>query len=331
MSSTIKDIAKKAGVGVTTVSRALNDKSEIRQGTKDKILKIADELGYKPNSLAKSLVTRKTNSIGVLIPDTMDAFFSEMVQGIADECLDSGYSIVLSHTQGNANKELEYLRLMQEKRVEGMLIYPLQEDDRYIDELKNITIPYVFLNRHTNELECDYVMNDNIYGAYLAVDHLVKRGHKKITYICAKPHSSSGLERIEGCKKAIRENKMPSSSLNVITCKPRIESCYNRVREHLLERKDVTAIFAWDDKLAIGARKAIFEAGRRIPQDVALVGFNDIEISKYLFPPLTTIRLATAQIGETAAVILFNKLKSGEDNQKRQIVIKPELIRREST
>ncbi len=331
MAITIKDVAKKAGVGITTVSRALNDKSEIRQGTKDLILKVCKELGYKPNRLAKSLVTRKSNTIGVLIPDSMDAFFSEMVQGIADECLENGYSIVLSHTQSCADKELEYIRLLQEKRMDGMLIYPVQEDDRYIKELKNSTIPFVLLNRYTEALDCDYVINDSVHGAYLAVDHLIQKGHKLITYLCAKPATSTAKERILGCKKAITENGLEISCLKIVTCKPTIESSYINMKKLIMEKQKTSAVFVWDDKLAIGVRKAIFEAGFKIPKDVSLVGYNDIEIAKYLSPPLTTIRQATYQIGETAARILLDTLNSDCVKTSKQIILKPELIVREST
>ena len=331
MAITIKDVAKKAGVGVTTVSRALNSKSEIRQETKDLILKVCKELGYKPNRLAKSLVTRKSNTIGVLIPDSMDAFFSEMVQGIADECLESGYSIVLTNTQGSADKELEYIRLLLEKRMDGMLIYPVQEDDRYIEELKNSTIPFVLLNRHTEALDCDYVINDSVHGAYLAVDHMIQKGHKQIIYLCAKPATSTGKERIFGCKKAIHENGLAENSLKVLTCKPTIESAYILMKKLLMAKQHTSATFVWDDKLAIGVRKAIFEAGLKIPEDMVLVGYNDIEIAKYLFPPLTTIRQSTYQIGETAARILLDRLDSDKTETPKQIILKPELVVREST
>ena len=331
MSVTIKDVAKKAGVGITTVSRAMNDKSEILEETKKNILKIADELGYRPNSLAKSLVTRKSKTIGVLIPDSMYSFFSDMVQGIADENLLRGYSIVLSHSQGDADRELEYIRILEERRVDGMLIYPVQEDDRYIGELKKSSIPFVFLNRHTNELECDFVINDNFHGAYLAVDYLIKKGHSEITYLCAKQASSTGRERIEGCQEAFKRNDLNLTSLNIKNCKPNIESCYNHVKNHLIENKKITAIFVWDDKLAIGAYKAVFEAGLRIPEDIAIIGYNDIETSKYLSPPLTTIRQATHQIGETAAKILLDKLESDHFDDIKREIFKPELVIRESS
>lgn len=331
MRVTIKDIARMAGVSAVTVSRAINNKPDIGNETKNRILNIAKELGYTPDSLAKSLVTRITNTIGILVPDTLDPFYPEVIQGIADECRQRGFSIILCHTQRSPDRELEYIRLLKGMRVEGMLLYPVQEDDRYIQVLKNMPIPYVLLNRHTDALECDYVMNDNVYGAYLAVSHLIHRGHRQITYICAKPGVSSGRERIKGARKAMKENGLPSTSFAIVPCLPTIDSCYTVVKKLLSNGEKPTALFIWDDLLAIGAIKVIFEAGLRIPQDIALVGYNDIEIAKHLFPALTTIHHACYEIGEKAARILIDRIVSGTNSEVRRIILQPELVIRETT
>ena len=193
MAFTMKDIANKAGVSVVTVSRALNNKPDINRETRDLIIKIAHELNYTPNGLAKSLVTRKTKTIGIVIPN-LDIFYAEVVDGFTNTSRERGYSNILCNSHENADKELELIQLLREKRVEGMLIYPLQEDDRYIEELRHSPIPFVFLNRHTDALKCDYVINDNIYGAFSAINHLIQRGYRKIAYICGKPTASSGRE-----------------------------------------------------------------------------------------------------------------------------------------
>ena len=187
------------------------------------------------------------------------------------------------------------------------------------------------VGRHTDALNCDYVINDNVYGAFLAVNHLIEKGHKTIVYVCAKPTASSGMERIEGCKKAMIENGLPLDSLKVVTCKSNIDSCYNVVRNILLTNNNLSAMFVWDDKLAIGAIRAIFEAGLRIPEDIALVGYNDTEIARHFFPPLTTIRHASYEIGKIVADIVLKKLVSEENVETKQIVLKPELVERKTT
>ena len=331
MSATMKDIARKAGVSVITVSRALNDRPDISRETKNRILKIARELHYMPDHLARSLVTRKTKTIGVLVPDNVDPFYAAVVQGIGDECRERGYGIFLWNTHDSANDELEYLRQARQKRADGMLIYPVQADTRYIEELKNTPVPFVFLNRHTEALDFDYVINDNVHGAYMAVKHLIDKGHRRITYVCAKPTASSGQERMYGCRKAVEEAGLPPNALEVVVCDETIESCYWVVSQLISKKDRPTAMFLWDDRLAIGAIKAILEAGMHIPADIAIVGYDDIEISAYLYPPLTTVRQPTHQIGETAARILLDKLESETGSELRRIVLKPELIARQTT
>jgi LacI family transcriptional regulator len=331
MTATMKDIAKKAKVSVNTVSRALNDRHDINVETKNRILKIARDLNYSTDQLARGLVTRKTRTIGVLVPDNVDSFYAAVVQGVGDECRERGYGIFLWNTLDSAEKELEYLRQAREKRADGILLYPVQADNRYLDELKRSSVPIVFLNRHTDDPFFDHVMNDNVHGAYLAVHHLVKQGHTKIAYVCAKPNASTGQERIAGCRMAIKEAGLPPDSLNLLFCEESIESSYRLVKDLVAREKPPSALFMWDDRLAVSAIKAIREAGLSIPEDVAVVGYDDIEIAAYLYPPLTTVRQPSHQIGETAARILLNKLESKTPPPTQKVVLKPELVIRETT
>jgi len=327
----MKDIARKAKVSVITVSRALNNRPDINRETKNRILKIAHDLNYTADQLARGLVTRKTKTIGVLVPDNVDSFYAAVVQGIGDECRERGYGIFLWNTLDSAEKELEYLRQAREKRTDGILLYPVQADLRYLEELKRSAAPVVFLNRHTDDPSFDHVMNDNVHGAYLAANHLIQKGHTKITYICAKPNASTGQERIAGCRMAIKEAGYPPEALDLLFCEESIESSYRLVKELLARQNPPSALFMWDDRLAVSAIKAIREAGLRIPNDVAVVGYDDIEIAAYLYPPLTTVRQTSHQIGETAARILLNKLESETSPGPQKIVLKPELVIRETT
>jgi len=327
----MKDLAEKAGVSVVNVSRALNDKPDISPRTKEMIKRLARESNYSPDALARSLVTKKTKTIGIIVPSSTDAFYAEVIGGISQESGNRGYSVILSTSHDSADEELVQMKMLFEKRVDGLLVYPTQEDDRYIEVLRNSPIPYVFLNRHVDQLNCDYVINDNVYGTYAAVDHLLKNGYRNITYICAKPGASSGRERIQGCRQAFNENGIDEKLLDIVTCDETIECCYDFVLEALRSKRKMDAIFAWDDRLAIGVVKALLESGVRIPQDIAVVGYDDIEISAYLYPPLTTVQQPTFQIGERATRILLDKLESGSDTDVLQIVLKPKLIVRGTT
>ncbi|UCH11054.1 MAG: substrate-binding domain-containing protein, partial [Fidelibacterota bacterium] len=228
--------------------------------------------------------------------------------------------------------ELQLFRLLRAKRVDGMLIYPAQEDDRYIDELCHISIPFVFLNRHTDALQSDYVINDNIHGTCSAVSELIQRGYKQITYVCAKPMASSGKERIKGCRKAVKQHGLPAENLTILTCEETIPSCYDLVKRTIRDTTHhMDALFLWDDKLAIGAIKALLEEGIQIPEEVAVVGYDDIEIAEFMYPSLTTVRQPTYQIGQTATRILLDKLESKEELDLQQVILKPELIVRDTT
>jgi LacI family transcriptional regulator len=331
MQVTMKDIAREANVSVVTVSRALNDKPDISKETKDHILNIAEKLNYTPNILAQSLVTRDTKTIGIIIPSARDPFYNLVIDGISHETRIRGYGMFLCNSQGNPNEELELINLLHGKRVNGMIINPLQEDNRYIDELKKSPIPFIFINRHSEEIQCDYVMNDNHYGSYLAIDHLIKTGRRKIVYLCVSPTVSSGQERIDGCKEALKDNNLPDSTLCVITCDKTIQSCYMLVKKLIADNFEMDAIYVWDDGMAVGARRALFESNIKIPEEIALVGYDDIEVSEYLYPPLTTIRQPTFQIGQIAAKILIDRFENGHKNDFKHIIMKPELVIRNTT
>ncbi len=330
MSATMKDIARLAGVSIVTVSRALNNKEDIHTETKKRILRIARELNYTGNDLAKSLVTQKTGIIGVLVINTADTFYASIIQGINDRCFGQGYSMMLCSTNENADKELEYINLMRKKQVEGLLLYPLQQDFRYLDTLSNIGLPFVLMNRHAETLDSHYVTNDNVAGTYAATRYLIQQGHHKIMYICAKPEASSGKERIAGCQKAVEEAGLSSDALIIRYCEETIDGCYRLVQGEIEKELEATAVFVWDDRMALGAMKAIYETGLRIPEDIAVVGYDDIETAEYFIPPLTTVRQPTFQIGEIAADILLEHLTSDIYEDTQHVVLKPELVIRES-
>jgi len=327
----MKDIASEANISVVTVSRALNNKPDISKKTKEDVLRIARNLDYTPNVLAQSLVTKDTKTVGIIIPNARDPFYASVIDGISNETRNRGYGIFLCNSHEDPDEELELIKLLRSKWVNGMLIYPLQEDSRYINELQNNQTPFVFLNRHSEKIKSDYVINDNYQGSFLVIDHLIKKGYKNIVYVCAKPTASSGQERIEGCKGALRKHGFEESAMKVLTCDESIECCYNLVLNLLSDNVDIDAMYIWDDRLAIGASRALFESNIKIPEDIALVGYDDIEVAEFLYPPLTTVRQPTFQIGQLAARILIDKFESGNDDKLQQIVLKPELIVRATT
>lgn len=332
MSTTMKDIAREAGVSINTVSRALNGKPDVNEDTKKGILEIADRLNYVPNFLAKGLVTKNTRTIGVIVSDNANPFFARMIKGIEDYARSRGYNIILCNTDERYEKEEEAVRLLREKRVDGLVITltPAQKKRTDILELKRSGVPFVLLNRHMDDIITDYVINDNVYGAYLAVTHLVKSGYKRIGYISGPPQISSVRERLEGYKKALFENNIEFDNSLVKESNLKMENGYRLMKEFLELKNRPTAVFTYSDLLAIGALKALKEAKLQVPKDIALVGYDDIEFSGLLEVPLTTVHQPRYRIGEEGVKILINRIEGKDSEGLYQVVLKPELVIRES-
>lgn len=332
MSVTIKDIAKQASVSINTVSRALNGKPDVNEETKKRIIEIAKRLNYVPNFLAKGLVTKNTKTIGVIISDNSNPFFAKIIKGIEDFARSEGYSIILCNTDEEYEKEEDAIYLLQQKQVDGFLITLTSTQKERIDvlKLKRAEIPFVLLNRHMDNIMTDYVINDNIYGAYIAINHLVKLGYKRIGYISGPPQISSVRERLEGYRKALFENNIEFDNSLIKESNLKMEDGTILMRE-LLELENLpTAVFTYSDFLAIGVLKAIKEAELKIPEDIALVGYDDIEFSAFLEVPLTTVHQPRYRIGEKGARILINRIEGKGSKDLQQIILKPELVIRKS-
>ncbi len=332
MSVTIKDIAAEAGVSAITVSRALNDKPDIKAETKQRILQIARRRGYVPNELAKSLVTRRTNVIAILMPGVSDLLTAEKLDAIHAVCFSAGYTTLFCNTQNSAEAELEFLRQIRSKRVDGLLMFPLQKGEAYITELQKLTVPFIFLNRFSSALDCDYVKNDNVHGSYIAMQHLLQQGYRSIVYLCARPQTTTGRERITGSRKAVRDFGLTEATLTITHVDDSVEHCYQLTLQAIQNKTLPRAFAVWNDTLALGVRKALLENGITIPRDVAVIGYDDLVFSEYLFPPLTTVKQQNYELGEIAAKILIDKIeKKAVPLEKRQIELKPQLVLRQST
>ena len=329
---TIKDIAKLANVSNSTVSRVINDYPYINEKTKKKVLKVISKTNYKPNALARSLVTKKSGMIGVIVWDLASPFFSEIVKEIGSECREKNYQPIFCSTDENDKIQAEYIELLLQRNIEGFIIATAYLRDPQIEKLVLRGYPpVVLIDRRLQTELASYVTVDNVEGAYIATKHLIDHGHKRIACVTGPNNSSSGLERLEGYKKALAESNIPIDQ-NLIIPGNFLRADGYRAAEIILSLKEKkpTAIFCSNDFMALGMLEFFGKQGTRVPQDIALVGVDDITISSLNFVQLSTISTNKIDIVKNAIKILIKKISNPDDDTHYGIKIKPKLIIRNS-
>lgn len=332
MPVTIKDIARKANVSITTVSLILNNKDKnISEETREKVKRIVKELNYRPNVLAQSLITNKSMTIGLLVPDITNPFFSETARGIEDILDDNNYNVFLCNTYNDINKEIKYIDAFSKRRTDGIIISSVNAVDKsYYEYLNSLNIPFIILDRHNYDIKYkNCVIIDDYRGGYLAAKHLLELNHRKIGCI----NESRGLfninERLRGYKAALKEYGIEFYENITAAGDLTIEGGYKAALK-LFESSGVTAVFACNDLMAIGVYDAAKELHIKIPDDISVVGFDDINFSRHLNPGLTTIKQPIYEIGKAAAADLIYFIKHGKINEDIKI-LEVSLQIREST
>jgi LacI family transcriptional regulator len=331
---TIKDIARMANVSHTTVSRALNNKSRIKNETKEKILSIAEKLNYRPDFIARSLVMRRTKTLGLVITTIANPFYTELAQGIETTAIILGYNIILCSTNYDLSSEKKFIDMLRSKGVDGIIFTSAHMGDPNILELVEEGFPIILVNRRTYhpmvKEKVDYVGVDNNLGGFLAIEHLIKLGHKRIGVIGGSSESSVGFERLEGGKKALA-----TYGLNVIG-DYFLEgdflkgSGYHGGKKFLKMSEPPTGVFATNDYMALGTYQAIVEEGIKIPEEIALIGFNDIEFTSMKGIELTTIGQKKYEMGALAVKTLVERVEGGKTGSPKEIILEPELIIRKT-
>jgi len=330
MKITIKDIARIAKVSHTTVSRALNNKSRIHPQTKEKILSIARELNYQPNFFARSLVTKRTKILGLVITTIANPFYTELAQGIETTARSLGYNIILCSTDYELSNEKQNIDMLRSKGVDGIIFTSAHIGDPNIIELAEEGFPMILVNRRTYHPtvreKVDYVGVDNIFGGFLAVEHLIRLGHERIGIIGGSSESSVGFERLEGGKKALETYGLEAREDYFLEGDFLKESGYQGGKRFLRMDKPPTAIFATNDYMALGTYQAIVEEGVRIPEEIALVGFNDIEFTSMRGIDLTTVGQKKYEMGALAVKKLVERIKGEGTESSKEVILEPELI-----
>jgi LacI family transcriptional regulator len=334
MSSIMKDIAKRCGVSITTVSRALRGSDEISKDTKKRILEVAKELDYTTNIPARVLAGGRSNTIGLIVADNSNPFFAKLILGIEDIAKKNNFGVILYNTNEDPELEMHGHRMLNEKRVDGLLITSMRTGKEPLISLQKKGIPFVLLNRYIEDLETDWVRSDNVHGAYNITSLLCSLGHKRILHITGGEEISSVKERITGYKNALSEHNIEFNPDLIYRCNLKLEGGYQCTKCAISDLKPLpTAIFAYSDVIAVGVMKTLSENHLKIPDDIALVGYDNIEYSEFLEPSLTTVDQFAFEIGQKGMEILIEKICYPEDRtwEKRQIIIKPEIQIRESS
>ena len=322
---TIKELARIAGTSVSTVSKALNDSHEISEEVKKQIRELARRYHYRPNQIARSLRSQKSRTIGMLIPDNANLYYAGLLKGAEDAARANGYTIVIGNTDENEQLEKEQLGMMLGLQVAGLLATPVTEKN-----YDHIDIPFVFLSRcrlDEKSKRYHYAINDDFKGAYLAAEHLIRQGKKNLFFISGPARISIAEQRTAGFRKALETYGLEFKEENVLYDNIAMEQGYEAFQTIVRENDPPFGVFCSSDNLAIGVLAAAREKGFRIPEDLGLVGYDDIETLKYLDFPLTTIGQAITQIGAQGAKILTGILsEKAKYDLVNQVVFEPKLI-----
>lgn len=327
--SKIHDVAKLANVSIATVSRVLNESGhKVSSETAEKVRQAVKELDYRPNALARALQMKKTMTIGVIIPDISNHYYAEIVRGIQSVADRTGYNIILQNTDRNQDQIVKSIYLLREKIVDG-IIFSGGTIHGYepLSALKELRDRVVVIGRH--DVNFPAIMVDNIAGATIAVEHLIEKGHRRIGLIGWSEHSTTAKDRLSGYKSALAQNSCPFEPALIRQGNLSPESGYKEAKILLSQDKPPTAIFAGNDQMAFGVIYAAIEMGLRVPEDLAVIGFDNIPLSSFFVPPLSTIQVPMFTLGAESMETLVS-LMAGEDVPRIKLH-KTNLVVRQST
>lgn len=330
--TTIKDIAKAAGVSTATVSMILNKKDKnISQPTRDKVLKIAKDINYIPNSMARSLVTSQTKTLGLILPDIVNPFFPEIARGAEDRARESGYSIIICNTDDNVDQENKYIQMLSEKMVDGIILTHSANRNDEMSGLENSRIPIILIDRdYDSPNVLGKVLVDNSRASRDGVNYLIDKGYRRIAYIAGPLNTGTARDRLEGYKIALAENGIDYDGSLVRVGEYRSKWGYDAAGDLLESKLDFQAIFCGNDAIAIGAMKKLRERGVSVPEDIAIMGFDDIYIASMVDPELTTIKQPNYSMGYEAVNMMIDSIQ-GKKIGKKNLILDTELVVRKSS
>jgi LacI family transcriptional regulator len=314
---TISEVAQKAGVSSTTVSHVINNTRFVSDEKRKRVEQVIQELGYQPNALARSLRSGESYTIGLILPDSANPFFAEVGRSIEMAAFEAGYSVILCNTENDLEKEHIYMGVLIKRQIDGMIFVGTGEDFDSYKALLDMHVRVVAMDRDYPDLEMDVVISDNLQGGRLATQYLISLGHKRIGCIAGPSKVNLSAQRVTGYVQSLEQAGL-AVDRNLIISGDFHPASGQAAAEKLLALKDSpTAIFACNDLMAIGVLRAGMELGRRVPQDLAVVGYDDIELAQYTTPPLTTIQQPKKEMGITAFNYLLGRIQTKQSSPQR--------------
>ena len=331
---TLKDIARKTGKSITTVSRALNDYDDVSAATKELVRQVATELGYFPNISAQRLQKQHTDTIGLIIPTFgprfSDPFFSELLAGIGNRAAQFGYDLLVS-THAPGDEEVDaYCAAVKGRRVDGFILVRTRREDARIECLQDSNFPFVAFGRAENQLDFPFVDEDSTYGMKLVTEHLASLGHKRIACIAPPPELMFAHYRLQGFHDGLAEAGLPADDALILVGDLTQRGGHEQASKLLDMPSPPTAIAACNDLMAFGAMSAVQDRGLVVGKDVAITGFDNIPMAEFSHPPLTTMHQPLYQIGGMVCEMLI-RLIQGEELDEKHVLLKPELKVRQSS
>lgn len=330
MKATIKDIAEVAGISYSSVSRALNGLKGVSEVTRQKVKKIAEELDYTPNAVARGLVQKQTGTLGLILPDITNPFYPEVARGVEERASLAGYNTFFCNTNYDLLKEESYLLNLMQKRVDGIILAPVSSQSNFVEQRKQMPVPFVYLGNTPERTEYSFVIADNIRGGYLATRTLIEKGYRRIGFISGEDEESPVGGRYAGYKEAMDRYNIEVDDVYTRFGNWRLKSGYDIIKQMIDSGAYPEAVIAGNDILAMGILQGIKDKGLSVPEDIAVIGFDDIPHASWPAINLSTIRQPKSRMGIAAVEILLEQLQTtngeGASFKAKKIILDPELI-----
>jgi LacI family transcriptional regulator len=328
---TIKDVARLAGVSTATVSHVINGTRYVSQELHNRVTEAMVRLRYRPNRLAQSLRSGETKSIGLIVPDNSNPFFGEVARICEDVGFQNGYNVFLCNSDESLEKEAAYINMLIAKQIDGVILLSSGSDSSALRELARLNIPVVVTDRDSPDLDCDRVVVNNQRGGYQATRHLIDLGHRRIACIGGPKKLVTSQQRLKGYRRALKEAGIAANPEYVVYGDFRFQSGEEALQQLLQVEPQPTAVFACNDLMAIGALRALHRAGLRAPEQLSLVGFDDIPFSSVVVPALTSVAQPVKELAQTSMKLLLDHIKNSDQKRKvRRIILDPYLVERDS-